>query len=138
MLHQLNARIQADPGNKLSICKQFYLEQVASDASLADIVLIVRNIVEAGGGDLAQETEHLRVGIPVLMFGMALMALVSLAAIGGGILALIKSANGQTELHIWGTTVSTQNVGVAFTALGVIVLGGVIRAAFKRVSLRKR
>ena len=136
LLRQLNAAIQNDPAHKLQVIQRFYREQIGTDPQLADVVLTVRSIMEAGETvDIMSQTEHLKVGLPVLIFGMSLGAIASLAAIAGGWYAISRSAAGATQMNLWGASISTQSVGVALVFLGIVGLILVIRAAFQRTAL---
>lgn len=88
--------------------------------------------------EMTNQTEHLKAGLPVLLFGMALGALASLAAIAGGAYAISRSASGATQMNLWGASISTQSVGVALVFLGIVGLVAVIRAAFKRLAIVRR
>jgi hypothetical protein len=139
LLRQLNAAIQKDPAHKLQVIQRFYREQIAIDPQLADVVLTVRSIMEAGETvDIMSQTEHLKAGMPVLILGMSLGAIASLAAIVGGWYAISRSASGATQMNLWGAAISTQSVGVALVFLGTVGLILVIRSAFQRTALIKQ
>lgn len=139
LLRQLNTEIQADPARRLLILREFYARLATTEPDLADVVLTVRSMVEAGEPlEMTNQTEHLKAGLPVLLFGMALGALASLAAIAGGAYAISRSASGATQMNLWGASISTQSVGVALVFLGIVGLVAVIRAAFKRLAIVRR
>jgi hypothetical protein len=81
------------------------------------------------------QTKHLKVATPVLMAGMILSGITSIAAIAGGIYAIYKSSEASTQINIWGATISTESVGVALAFIGLVCLVFVIRAAFKRTAI---
>ncbi len=131
-LHRLNAEIQQQPERKREVIQAFYLKIAATDPDLADTILIVRSINEAGGN--MQQTEHLRTARPIFLIGIILAAVLSLAAMGGGIWSMYLHAQGSTDIHAFGFALSTQNVGIAFAAAGLITFVLTIRAAFSRLS----
>jgi hypothetical protein len=135
-LHKINARVQADPSHKLDIIKTIYAECSGSDADAADMALIVKDIVEAGGNAMDQTT-HLKTATPVLMVGMALGGVMSIAAIIVGGYAIYKGSTGATEIHLFGNTISTQTSGVALVFIGALCLVFIIRKAFKVATFSK-
>jgi hypothetical protein len=135
-LHELNIRVQADPTHKLDIVKAYYAELSASDLEAADMALIVKDILEAGGNAMEQ-TNHLRAATPVLIIGMILGTLMSIAAIAVGGYAIYKGSMGATEMHLFGTSISTQSSGVALVFIGGVCLLLIIRKAFKVATFSK-
>lgn len=135
-LHELNARVQADPSHKLDVIKAYYAECSGSDVEAADMALIVKDIVEAGG-KAVDPVPHIKAATPILIVGMVIGGLMSIVAIVGGAYAIFKNATATTQMNIWGATISTGSAGVAFAFLGVIGLILIIRAAFKRIALPK-
>lgn len=135
-LHEINTRVQADPSHKLEVIKAYYAEHSGSDVEAADMALIVKDIVEAGGNGVDQTT-HLKTATPVLMVGMALGGVMSIAAIVVGGYAIYKGSTGATEIHLLGNTISTQTSGVALVFIGAVCLVFIIRKAFKVAAFSK-
>jgi len=131
-LHELNSKVLTDPDNKLLRIKEFYAEQSPADADYADIALIIYSIAAAGADNMvSNQTTHLKAAAPVFLLGMILAAVLSLSAIAVGAYAIYKNAFSATELHMWGTSLSTSSVGVAMIFIGVVGAGWTIRKAFK-------
>jgi len=134
-LHELNAKIQADPCHKLEHIKVFYSEQVNSDIALADVALIIHSIAAAGEeGKEMNQTDHAKAVTPIFIFGMCLSAAIALSAIVLGGYAIYKNSQASTEVHIWATSISTGSVGAAIVFIGVVGLILVIRTAFRQVA----
>jgi hypothetical protein len=76
---------------------------------------------------------HVSAATPVLKLSLLLTAILGALAIGGGIVAIIWGSVSPTEIHILGMNVKTGNVGVAFTALGIIALIAGIRSVNKNL-----
>jgi hypothetical protein len=74
---------------------------------------------------------HIRVATPVIIVGLIVCSLVSALCVGGGIVAIIWNATSPTTANLFGTSLTTGHVGVAFVFIGLVVLGLVIRKAFK-------
>lgn len=51
----------------------------------------------------------------------------------GGIFAIYENAYAPSKVELFGGKLTTGHVGVAFIFIGVVVLGAVIRKAFKTV-----
>jgi hypothetical protein len=136
-MHELNARVQRDPAQKRAIIQSYYAEQVgAENVEAADMALIVKDIVDAGGSNLEQSS-HLKVATPILIVGMCLGTLACLGVIGIGGYATFKGQAATTQMNLFGNSISTQSVGVALIFIGGICLVMIIRKAFSIIKFRK-
>ncbi len=138
-MHDLNARVLADPQNKGTILKEFYITQMqCSDQQTADFVLLVRSMVLARENENMPEnfdhTAHLKAAAPIIMGGMIIAGILGLTCIVGGVYGIYKNAQGTTEIGLFGAHLSTANVGVAFVFIGVVTLGRVVFKAIKRTA----
>lgn len=77
--------------------------------------------------------QHIKAATPVLLGGLVVSGLLAGLCIGGGIAALVWNIMAPTEFNFLGVMLTTGHVGVALTALGVILALFVIRSSYKRV-----
>lgn len=64
---------------------------------------------------------HQRAAMPLYLMIILIFGLLALACVGGGIVAIIRSATSETKFDIFGVHLSTGHVGVAFVGIGLIV-----------------
>jgi hypothetical protein len=135
-MHDLNKRVLADPSNRLQIIQDFYTESVDQpDQVGADLALLVRSIVMAREGQNdEQRSDRLRFVTRVFLLGMALVGLLGLVAVAGGVYAIYLNSRGETVIRIWGASVSTGSVGVACIFIGLVCLVYSVRSAFKHAA----
>lgn len=76
---------------------------------------------------------HVDTASGILITIIVIMGVLSAAAIGGGIVAIVWNTVSPTQLDFFGVTVSTGHVGVAFTALGLISMFFVIRTVLDHI-----
>jgi hypothetical protein len=69
----------------------------------------------------------------VLITGLVIGGLLGFACVIGGIIAIYRNATSPSEVMLFGGKLTTGHVGVAFVFIGMVVLGAVIRKAFKTV-----
>jgi hypothetical protein len=82
-------------------------------------------MVNAGG------PAEMEKGKPVIIAGLVIGGLVGFTCVLGGIFAIYRNALSPSEVGLLGSKLTTGHVGVAFVFIGMVVLGGVIRKAFK-------
>lgn len=67
-------------------------------------------------------SQHVEAAKPILLAALFVVCVLAAMAIGGGVVAIIWNTQSSTEFDILGATLTTGHVGVAFTALGLIVM----------------
>jgi hypothetical protein len=77
--------------------------------------------------------EDVEAARPVHKWIILLVGISAVICIAAGIVGIIRGATSQSTIHILGMSVSTGSVGVAFAALGIIMLIVVLRAVLKNM-----
>lgn len=76
-------------------------------------------------------TEHINAAKPILKLVTIITGILAGLAIIGGIVGIIWNAYSPTMMELFGAKVSTGHVGVAFTALGLIIIYFVFKKVLK-------
>lgn len=76
-------------------------------------------------------TSYIKAAKPIIILGLVVIGIVGFACVLGGIFAIYRNATSPSEVTLFGNKLTTGHVGVAFVFIGVVVLGAVIRKAFK-------
>ena len=74
---------------------------------------------------------HMKAGWPAIRLGLRITGIVAALCVVGGIVGIIWNAVSPTEITLFGATVTTGHVGVAFVFIGLVVLAVVVSRAFK-------
>jgi hypothetical protein len=77
--------------------------------------------------------EHVRVARPVHMGVLVVVCVLALAAIGGGCYAIYRGAAADSEFDLLGAHIKTTHVGVAFVALGIVMVLFTLRRLMQSV-----
>ena len=134
-LHVLNARIEECPSRRMETITMFYGEHAEKDRNTADAVLILRSIMCGMEQEMSlHKTEHLKASKPLLMTGMIIMFVLSLAAIGAGFYAFHLNATGDTELSFLGLHLKSTSGGVIAIVVGLFFAYQPVRLVIKRTS----
>jgi hypothetical protein len=137
-LHQLTAKIEADPSQKLNILKEFYTQQLQSDEPLvADLALTMRVILQAGNPMTeTNQTHHAKTVSPIFICGMVCSTIVALACILGGCY-VFRGPAASTQISILGASITTQNIAVAMVFLGIVGLVFIVRSTIAHAAYSK-
>ena len=80
------------------------------------------------------EPQDVEAATPLLTKVLIIVGIIAVLITIGGIIGIIWNAVSPTQISILGMNVSTGSVGVAFVALGVIMVIVIYRAVLKNIS----
>ena len=77
--------------------------------------------------------EHIESAVPIFKLIIIVMGVLSGMSIGGGIIAIVWNSMAATKFNVFGVTLTTGHVGIAFIALGLVTMMFVVREIIKYV-----
>ena len=70
---------------------------------------------------LHMSVDHMKVGAPIMKTTLAIIIVLALALIVGGIVLVYAGATGSTQLHLLGAKLDTQSVGAVGLVSGLLL-----------------
>ena len=98
---------------------------------LIGALILAIAFILSGGGIQRMAMPHQRAAAPLHVLIVIIFGLLALAAIVGGIIAIVYSSKANTEFSLLGAKLSTGDVGVAFVGIGLVISYFTIRAVLK-------